>query len=346
MSQETMEWLHTMTRIGFVEKRGAAWHGTADMPNHYPGAVPIAAVEDLFSFEVNPHRVAYLVSCSLDDPRMTGIDETGVPYRLVISSDRIGQLRSDNDADLGVFKSGYQGHQYGEWLTENVATILDDDLQVSSAGLLKGGAVAWVQVEMPETVVTPSGEKIRPFLLAVTSFDGSVATTYKRAMTRVVCDNTMDAGLREDAPTWRTKHTKNSGLKISDAREALKIVHTMTAAFTDQVERLIAETVTEAQWERIVEALTTPKQVTGAKSQATRIANRRHDLNTLWTSDYRVAPFKGTTWGVLQAFSTWDQHFISPRGQSLAERNMGQAVMGSFVDSDVIETTRKVLAAV
>jgi len=70
MSQETMEWLHTMTRIGFTEKRGAAWHGRADQPNHFPGAVPMSEVEGLFSFTVEPHRVAYVVACPVDDPRM------------------------------------------------------------------------------------------------------------------------------------------------------------------------------------------------------------------------------------------------------------------------------------
>ena len=88
-------------------------------------------------------------------------------------------------------------HQYDEWLLGTVANILDDDLCVSSAGLLREGAVAWVEVSVPEAITTPEGVTFRPNLLATTSFDGSIATTFKRTVTDVVCDNTRAVALAE-----------------------------------------------------------------------------------------------------------------------------------------------------
>jgi hypothetical protein len=58
---------------------------------------------------------------------------------------------SDDDTVMGVFGSGYVRHQHSEWLLTTVADLLDDDLAISSAGLLRGGAVAWVEVSIPET---------------------------------------------------------------------------------------------------------------------------------------------------------------------------------------------------
>ena len=49
-----------------------------------------------------------------------------------------------------------------------MANILDDDLSISSAGLLRGGAVAWVEVSVPESITTPEGVVFRPNLLATT----------------------------------------------------------------------------------------------------------------------------------------------------------------------------------
>jgi len=74
-------------------------------------------------------------------------------------------------------------------LLTTVADLLDDDLVNSSAGLLRGGAIAWVEVSMPDTIATPDGVTFRPNLLATTSFDGSIATTYKRTVTITVCEN-------------------------------------------------------------------------------------------------------------------------------------------------------------
>ncbi len=64
---------------------------------------------------------------------------------------------------------GYLRHQYREWLLTTVANVLDDDLAISSAGLLKDGAIAWVEVSIPDSITTPEGVTFRPNLLATTS---------------------------------------------------------------------------------------------------------------------------------------------------------------------------------
>ena len=58
-------------------------------------------------------------------------------------------------------------------LLTTVADLLDDDLVNNSVGLLRGGAIAWVEVSMPDTIASPDGVTFRPNLLATTSFDGS-----------------------------------------------------------------------------------------------------------------------------------------------------------------------------
>src|SRR5688572_29894447 len=181
MSQETMQWLNTMTLIGFTEQRGNAWHyrveDQGDESNHYAGGIPVEDVlRRLFDFEVWETPLYVLGDSGY----------TEIPNRKAM-------ITSDNGDVLGIFKSGYTGHQYKEWLLENVATILDDDLGIGSAGLLRNRAQAWVSVEVPETISTPEGVEFRPNLLACTSFDGSLATTYKRAVGIVVCDNTLSA---------------------------------------------------------------------------------------------------------------------------------------------------------
>ena len=128
---------------------------------------------------------------------MTHLDPLGSPATWVQVDDRQAITRSDTNAVLGVFSSGYAMHQYREWLLNTVANVLDDDLVISSAGLLRGGAIAWVEVSVPETITTPVGFDFRPNLLATTSFDGSIATTFKRTVTATVCDNTRDLALSE-----------------------------------------------------------------------------------------------------------------------------------------------------
>jgi len=57
---------------------------------------------------------------------------------------------------MGIFSPGYTMHQYQEWLLTTVGDILDDTLAISSAGLLKAGAIAWVEVSVPDSITTRS----------------------------------------------------------------------------------------------------------------------------------------------------------------------------------------------
>jgi phage/plasmid-like protein (TIGR03299 family) len=157
---------------------------------------------------------------------MTRLDQDGRSMRWQTVPDRQAITRSDTHAVLGIFTDGYQRHQYDQWLLSTVANILDDDLCISSAGLLRGGAIAWVKVSVPESITTPEGVTFRPNLLATTSFDGSIATTFKRTVTDTVCDNTRELALAEAGQSYKVKHSRHSTLRLADARQALAMIMT------------------------------------------------------------------------------------------------------------------------
>ncbi len=344
MSQETASWLNSMTLIGFTEQRGHAWHYRASEqvgePNHYPAAVPVADVRRrLFDWKVVE-----------GDVRSTGVTMStdGVSTFTVSDADRKAMLRppgalgaEDEGAILGIFKTGYAGHDYEQWLLGQVATILDDDLQIGSAGLLKGGAVAWVSVEVPESITTPQGVVFRPHLLATTSFDGSLATTFKRVVQNVVCDNTHAVAMGESGQRVRVRHSRHSQLRLADAREALAMVHTIADDFAAEVARLTAVKVSDGDWARFLEELA---PVPADSGRAKTIAlSRRESLTRLWNHDTRVAPWRGTAWGAVQAVSTYTHHDGVIRGMGRAERNMLRAVQGATEALDR-DSTERILA--
>ena len=194
------------------------------------------------------------VALPADIATMTHLSGTGTPMRWTVINDKQAICRDDQHAVMGIFAPGYNMHQYREWLVSTVADVLDDDLAISSAGLLRGGAVAWVEVSVPESITTPEGVEFRPNLLATTSFDGSIATTFKRTITDVICDNTRESALAETGQTYKVKHSRHSHTQLAPAREALAVVHTLADDFAREVADLCATTVTEQQWGRLRDA--------------------------------------------------------------------------------------------
>ncbi|TDD29629.1 DUF932 domain-containing protein [Actinomadura sp. KC06] len=322
MSKETLQWLNENTLIGFTDKRGTAWHYRADLqgaePNHYPGAIPVEDVKRrLFDWEAVSSPVY------VESPVTGGLVEA--PGRQAI-------MRSDTGHLMGLFTDGYEPHPYVEWLINTIGTLLEDDLSIGSAGLLKNGAVAWVSVEVPDNVTTPEGVEFRPHLFGATSFDGSLATTFKRAVTSIVCDNTMAAGLGEAGQQVKIKHSRHSKLRIGEAREALNIVYQVADDFAAEVAALCNTSVSDAEWNAFLDAhVPMPDEPGRSRTMA---ENKRDSLARLWNHDNRVAPWKGTAWGVVQAVNTYTHHEQTVRGAVRAERNMLRAVTGGVDELD------------
>lgn len=331
MSQETQEWLSTQTLIGFTEKRGNAWHYRKGDKNHYPNAIPENDVlKRLFSWEVceTPLRFTF-----------NGRSKT-IPNQKAM-------YRSDNGDVLGIFKDSYQGHGYQEWLLDNVKSILSSDLAIGSAGLLKNGAQAWVSIEMEELFKARDNVLFRPHLLACTSFDGSIATTYKPCIQVVVCDNTLNAGLSEKGQVYKLKHTKYSAVKISDAREALGIIFDTAEDFEKDLNSLIEWEVSDKDFEKVLDILI-PVPDEDENKRGNTVANKKRDeIKGLYANDDRAAQWNGTAFGTLQAFNTWNHHFAQVRkGAPRVVRNMENVVsdkMGA-ADNAILTALQKVAA--
>ncbi|QIS05909.1 DUF932 domain-containing protein [Nocardia brasiliensis] len=347
MSKETIEWLNTYTLIGMTEKRGTAWHYRksvqGDQPNHYKGFVPVAdVVSRLFNWEAQSAPIRYDIHGTVEN--FTNIDDNGAMFRTITNDSRKVIYRSDTGALLGVFKQGYRIHQFQEWLLDNLASLITpdglavttDSLGIGSAGLLKGGAQAWVQLERPENVKTKEGVEFRSSVLASSSHDGTVATQFSAVQTIVVCDNTHCGAMgeaRASGKRFKFKRTKNSLDKIGDARQALGIVVESADDFAATVADLCATTVTDRQFS---EFLTLWAPVPEEKGRGRTMAeNRRDALTTMYNTDMRAAPWRGTAFGVLQSVNTYNHHGSTVRGEtSRAERNMSNAITGKTGEAD------------
>jgi phage/plasmid-like protein (TIGR03299 family) len=341
MSKETSEWLNRNVLVGMTEQRGNAWHlrqsSQGDEPNHYPGPIPYEdVVRRLADWEAVTRRVAVEKPATLETA--THLGDSGEPLRWVIQRDRQAIDTSDTDETLGLFKAGYKPHQFKEWLLENVQGLLSDDLVISSAGLLRNRAVMWTEVSVPETK-SVRGVLYRPNLLSATSFDGSLATTYKRTIGATVCDNTLSAALSEGGTTLKFKHTKGSPNKIAQTRDALAIIESTSKNFEAAVKQLTDAKIGNLQFKEVLSVLVPVDEESSPLAQ-NAAHNKRNALTSMLHTDPRVAPWKDNAFGVLQLFNTWEQHERPVRGETgRIERNMFDTLSGKVekTDADVLE---------
>jgi phage/plasmid-like protein (TIGR03299 family) len=327
MSRESMEWLNTMTLQGFTSKRGHAWHYLESEqgaePNHYPDAIPAADVQRrLFGWEPVVARVK--VSGRAGGQSFTIVDE-----------DRKAIVHPDTHEILGVVGKDYKVHGYQQWLVDNTKDILDaPELGIGSAGLLRKGAVAWVQIDMAETVQGPGGIEHRPYFLATTSLDGQMSTLYKPGTRLVVCDNTRDYAMRETGEQVKVRHRSRSLGQLTTIRERLGLLYQVTDEVNAELDELLNTPVSDRQWEQFVAAHIGRERPAEAGAGQTRWDNTHDQIDTIYRSDERAAPWQGTSFGALNAVSTFDQHERTTKGMSSPERHMTNVVSGTWDKED------------
>ncbi len=326
MSRETIQWLNENTLIGFSEKRGRAWHYRQGSDNHYVGGVPMDDVRKrLFDWHAE-ERPLHVGSTS---------GQFSVPESDTVSGYK-AWVHPKTGETLGVHKESRSLHQYDEWLLDIAEPILGQGVEIGTAGLLRGGRIAWVQFEVPETFTTPEGVTFRPFVLARSSMDASVATTWSRSITNTVCDNTMAIAATEHGGQRIVfRASGDNAEKLEGAREALGLIDVAASDFTRQVGELTATRFTPADFHKLAEVIVPGERPDGLKKDGrawahwAKVQQKRTYLEDLYRFDERVAPWTGTAFGAWQAFNTYDQHERTLRSKNRVERNQLQVVKGS-----------------
>lgn len=133
------------------------------------------------------------------DPARAGYVHTARDHKVL--------LRSDTRAPLSIMSEGYIVVQPVEVLGFFEDLIKGNGFTMETAGSLRGGRRIWALVRVGEDATVIDGDKVRPYLLLATSYDGSMATTAQFTSIRVVCNNTLTAAVGDrDEPRVRISH--------------------------------------------------------------------------------------------------------------------------------------------
>lgn len=129
--------------------------------------------------------------------------EHGVPTHNVL-------CRSDTSAFLSIATKRYHLVQPAELLEFFRDLTESAGFAIETIGSLKGGRIIWVLARTGlEADIVPN-DKVKSYVLLMTSFDTTLSTTAQYTTVRVVCNNTLQAALRTD---------QNGAIRIPHTRE-------------------------------------------------------------------------------------------------------------------------------
>ncbi|GAB3768303.1 DUF932 domain-containing protein [Ramlibacter monticola] len=254
--------------------------------------------------------------------------EQEVPNRDVL-------YRSDTGAALSVVSRGYKIHQPADIFAYFDSIAKAGEFELETAGALSGGGRIWALARVGEGAKIIGQDRVDPYLLLATSYDGQMTTTARFTSIRVVCHNTITAALK--VPVLGNKDPRIvSSLKLPhtavfDARlisEQLGIVTGAFGQFFDEARKLAEVGVSDAVAEDLVAEVILKFTSRPAHGRTLDVKSTRgyRRVMELFAGGALGSDLTGgkSAWQLLNAFTQYVDH---ERGRS-ADSRLTQAWFG------------------
>lgn len=265
-------------------------------------------------------------------------------FEIVPFEGRKTLYRSDTGAPLSIMSKDFHVVQPADIIKLYQEIAKAGGFELETMGSLSGGKRIWALARVSEGADVVNRDRVRPYILIATSFDGSMATIVKFTAIRVVCNNTismaipqydaeagvMQGGGEKDDKTpgrqqiARVLHSKEWNEDVAKAiRLELGIVHSAFERFMVEAKALAAKPMEKQEADDFVAMLLEPYfNVKGAdgKKKDVRDTKGYKRILELFNEKAIGRDLAGATrWGMLNAVTQLVDHERGKKDSSRLE---------------------------
>lgn len=287
----------------FADSRTDAWHQLGTQVGHTMTATEALEAAHLNGWNV---RKIGLTATELTEHGVTTVE---VPDRFatVYTNPVTGATQY-----LGVVGTHYTPIQ-NETNADLIDAVVDQSgAHFETAGSMRGGRDTFITMKLPDTMQVGGNDPVDLYLAALNSNDGSSAFRFLITPVRVVCKNTETAAIRSAKASFSIRHVAGSSRTIHEAREALGLTFKYVEAFQAEAEKMIAQSIADAEFERIT-AQVFGGGVATTKRQQTTLAEHVGGVMSIYRESPTMTDLKGTKWGAYNAITEYTDHFMKVR---------------------------------
>jgi phage/plasmid-like protein (TIGR03299 family) len=192
----------------FFSVKEKAWHGLGQIVQDYPtGAEAIKFAGLDYSVE---KRKIYTQRNEYENPQ-------------IIIPDFYATVRTDTQQPLGVVGKDYEVVQNADAFSFFDVIVGGDGILYETAGALGKGERIFITAKLPGYIKVGSDDVIEKYLFLSTSHDGFGSITAAFTPIRIVCNNTLNAALRNCSNCIKVRHTQNAKEHLEEAHKVMGI---------------------------------------------------------------------------------------------------------------------------
>lgn len=290
----------------FFSVKEKAWHGLGQIVCDYPTSREAMEFAGL-DFTVEKRKLF-----TYDNQNLFGNADTIAPNIQV--PNYYATIRTDNEAVLGVVGKDYEVVQNVDAFSFFDAIVGGDGIQYETAGALGKGERIFITAKLPGYIKVANKDLIKRYLFLTTSHNGFGSITAAFTPVRIVCNNTLNAALKNCSNSIKIRHTANVKERLEQAHKVMGISNQLSEQLEGIFNQWAKVRITDSEVRKLIQlALAPNKEI--LKSGTDEAFSARHSAQCDAVLEYNFASptqqtetAKGTVFGAYNAVTGYFQN--------------------------------------
>jgi phage/plasmid-like protein (TIGR03299 family) len=235
----------------FFSVKEKAWHGLGKIVDQYPTSTEALEFAGL-NYTVTKEDL-FTASYNMDGQLMDYTSKVKSHY---------ATMRKDTGSILGVVGKDYEIVQNADAFAFFDSIVGGDGIQYETAGALGQGEKIFITAKLPGYIRVGNDDLTEKYLFLTTSHDGYGSITAAFTPIRIVCNNTLNAALRNQTNCIKIRHTVNAKERLEQAHKLMGISNNMAAQMEEIFNRWAKVRISDTQVRKLIQkALISNKEV-------------------------------------------------------------------------------------
>lgn len=295
----------------FFSIQEKAWHGLGQIVKDYPTSAEAIKHAGL-DYTVEKRKLF-----TFDNENQNGNPEADIIIPEVEVPNFFATIRTDTEQVLGVVGKDYQIVQNVDAFNFFDAIVGGDGIQYETAGALGKGERIFITAKLPGYIKVGNDDMTEKYLFLTTSHDGFGSITAAFTPVRIVCNNTLNAALKNCTGSIKIRHTANSKDRLAEAHRVMGISNKLSDELEGMFNQWARVRITDQQVQRLIQLAMVPNKEVLQNIQAGNLDELSTAFTNVCNSVYEYAmtspsqqqdTTKGTVFGAYNAVTGYFQN--------------------------------------
>jgi phage/plasmid-like protein (TIGR03299 family) len=238
----------------FFSVQEKPWHGLGKIVQDYPTSAEALQFAGLDYTVVKRPLFTYDTENFSADPD-TELHPPKVPVPHYFAT-----LRTDTDTALGVVGKDYEVVQNVDAFSFFDSIVGGHGIQYETAGALGSGERIFITAKLPHYIRVGNNDLIEQYLFLTTSHNGFGSITAAFTPVRIVCNNTLNAALRNHTHAIKIRHTASAKQKLEQAHRLMGITHVLSVQMEQVFNQWAKVRITDSEVKKLIQRAMVPNK--------------------------------------------------------------------------------------